>query len=127
MPPIDHSPSETLEMFEIVEGVKDSVPMSAQIRGWAHAVKKQRIIALVFVRIVLVFRGVNGDVRSAASIQLREKQTEPVGMFVVNGDCFRCGHVGFSAVMFVKALLTQRAHSPSFPLRSSANPLRPLR
>ena len=73
-------------MFEIVEGVKDSVPMSAQIRGWAHAVKKQRIIALVFVQIVLVFRGVNGNVRSAASIQLREKQTEPVGMFVKDSE-----------------------------------------
>src|SRR6266704_6473978 len=99
MPPIDHSPSETLEMFEIVEGVKDSVPMSAQIRGWAHAVKKQRIIALVFVRIVLVFRGVNGNVRSAAAIKFREKQTEPVGMFVVNGDWLRCGHVGLLALM----------------------------
>src|SRR5213082_1475258 len=112
MPPIDHSPSETLEMFEIVEGVKDSVPMSAQIRGWAHAVKKQRIIALVLVRIVLVFRGVNGNVRSAASIQLREKQTEPVGMFVVNGNCFRGGHVGFSAVMFVKGPLNAEGAQP---------------
>src|SRR6266480_154051 len=102
--------------------------MSAQIRGWAHAVKKQRIIALVFVRIVLMARGVNGDVRSAAAIKFREKQTEPGGMFVVDGDRFRCGHVGFSPLSCSsKAALNAECRAPAFLCVSLRKPLRPLR
>src|SRR5580658_4506519 len=75
-------------MRQIVERVKDCVAGAALPRGWAHAVKHQRILAFLCRNIVLMISRVNLYPVHAPRVELRKERAEPVLLLVIDGDRF---------------------------------------
>src|SRR6185503_9059494 len=84
---VDHPRVESLEVFEVVQRVEDSLSVIAQVSGRAHAVEKQRQAGIGFGRIVLMFVRANRRVRQVPPLQLGEEKAKPVWMLVV--DAYR--------------------------------------
>src|SRR6266403_3185492 len=83
---IDDAHAFTFEVRKIVEGIENSVPQPPLPRRRAHAIEKQRILALRRCHIVVMVPRINLQPRHAALIQLLKQRPEPVRMLVVNGD-----------------------------------------
>src|SRR5467141_1772595 len=83
---IDDAHAFTFEMRKIVERIENSVPQPPLPRRRAHAIEKQRILALRRCHIVVMVPCINLQPRHAALLQLLKQRPEPVRMLVVNGD-----------------------------------------
>jgi hypothetical protein len=84
---VDDADAELFEVGEIVQRVKNAVAAAAQIGGRAHAIEDEAVLRAVAVgRIVRMSIGIQRLVVHAAAIELREKRTKPVRMFVIDAD-----------------------------------------
>src|SRR5260370_31636253 len=83
---VDDAHAFTFKVRKIVERVENPVPQPPLPRRRAHAIEKQRILALRRRNIKIVVPRINLHPRHAALIQLLKQRPEPVRMLVVNGD-----------------------------------------
>src|SRR6185437_16986059 len=62
--------------------------MASAIRGGAHAVEDEPVIAFAVElgRIEVVLSGIDADVRRLAAVKLGKQRLEPVRVFVIDGN-----------------------------------------
>ena len=74
-------------MSKVVEGVEDTVAVSAVISRRAHAIEHQRIPAVaVGLDIEMMTCGIHPFVRRASFVELVEQRTKPMRMLVIDSN-----------------------------------------
>jgi hypothetical protein len=73
---------------KVVQRVEDSVAKPTLPRRGAHAIEKQRILALRRSYVVVMVPRIDLEPRHAAFIKLLKQRPEPVGVLVINSDGF---------------------------------------
>src|SRR6266850_7463651 len=82
--PVDHACSGAFKVGQVLQGIKDSVAIAANVRGRAHPIENQRELAIRLADIKAMPPCVDADIGCAAAVQFVEQGTKPVLVLMVD-------------------------------------------